>query len=39
MKKYVRPPNLPNGGYNKGIVIELCCSCPPGCICGSSKPG
>ncbi|CAD8127554.1 unnamed protein product [Paramecium sonneborni] len=28
---------LPKGGYNKGIVIELQCQCPPGCLCNSQK--
>ncbi|CAD8211374.1 unnamed protein product [Paramecium octaurelia] len=27
---------LPPGGLNKGLVIGLSCSCPPGCQCKST---
>ncbi|CAD8211977.1 unnamed protein product [Paramecium pentaurelia] len=28
---------LPPGGLNRGLVISLCCSCPPGCPCKSNQ--
>lgn len=29
-------PELPEGGYNTGLVIELKCHCPSGCPCGAN---
>ncbi|CAD8204320.1 unnamed protein product [Paramecium pentaurelia] len=31
------PSSVPKGGFNKGIILLLKCSCPSSCICNSNK--